>query len=168
MPACGARPEGPHQEARSVMIPSSCPDTSPDSAGLPIRPTAIAGYPIAGPRGGMPDPGGEPGQEAGNRHGRSSWGEPLRAGPARGAAGSAHRTADRHHQQPRALKVSLKLKVWLPLECLYGAVPGAILECLWGPGNLPKDTFVGQATSRRIPLEAGRSPKGCFAMSTPR
>ena len=134
-----------------MMIPSTCLGASPDSAGLPIRPTAIAGYPIAGPPGGIPDPGGELGQEAGNRHGRSSWREPLRAGPAPGAAGIAHRTADRHHQQLRALKISFEHKVWLPLESLQKPS----LERFWS-------AFGGQETSQRIPSGARRPPKGYF------
>ncbi len=47
-----------------------------------------------------------------SRHGRSSWREPLRAGPAPDVAGNAHRTADRHHRQSPALKkVSIELKI---------------------------------------------------------
>ena len=51
----------------------------------------------------------------------------------------------------------------VPLE----TVPGAILECLWGPGDLPKDTFGGQEISQRILLGAGRPPKGWFTTGTP-
>ena len=40
--------EGPQPEARTVMVPSSRPGTPLESAGPPVRPTAIAGYPIAG------------------------------------------------------------------------------------------------------------------------
>ncbi len=77
------------------MVPSSRPGPPPESAGLPVRPTAIAGYPIAGPRGGIPDPGGVPGRELVTDTVRFSWLGPFRAGPAHGAAGYAHRTADR-------------------------------------------------------------------------
>ena len=51
--------ERPVKVARTVTIPSSCPGTPSDSAGSAVRPTAIAGYPVAGPGPGrIPLPGG--------------------------------------------------------------------------------------------------------------
>ena len=106
-------------EARSGWAPtrgangdgSQLPFRPPPGVGRSSGPPAIAGYPIAesgpgrflrgfcGPSGLqnplLPDPVGEPGRELVTHTVRSSWLGPLRAGPAPGAAGYAHRTADR-------------------------------------------------------------------------